>query len=417
LAQVSFLRVASVFPGKARAIVAMRTSSLLRLALGVCAAFASCGASPVHKSTDALMVSVQSLQQTAGSQRGQFTPGLSTAVDALLSQLQTMRNSITSHHQATQAALNTGFETVQNATDLAVQTKNSAVPADQKWVQCVSGEKVDLQEVETAQTQIDNTVPVKVAACRTSDVASRFSVDFADTSLTCDQRVHNCADKFSIWAGDIDGSVNDVQGAIGKGASQYKADKRVCDTKTELVQNLTTAHGQRDAEWIGKRADCHDDDSERVKDICAYGFRLQEKCSAEVDFSELLNQVLVQTNTSYSLADMRSEWSVVQTVSCMLTALKDNGQVLSTTDCQTSGPSLDHVVGALTTHEVDFNLLVSKLEAKCQPSITFSGSKWTFPPTGKSTVVNSTQYALTKPWTEDFSQTGTVPFVMCQAVR
>ena len=126
-----------------------------------------------------------------------------------------------------------------------------------------------------------------------------------------------------------------------------------------------------------------------------------------------MNQVLEQTNVRYSLADLRSEWSVVHMVSCMLTALKDEGNIVSTTDCQQMpGGSMDDVVVVLTTHQTDFDGLVATPQAKCQPSVTFSGSTWTFPHTGSSAEVKSEQYVRTEPWTEAYSQTDAAPFQM-----
>jgi len=387
----------------------MSMSLRLRVALGVSAAIATYGASPVP-ATNALLVAVQSLQQN--SQKS--SPGLSQAIDILLGQLDTMTSAVAEHYGEIQSTLNSKFATLSNATTHAEKAKDSAVPADTTWVGCVAGEKIDLAEVETAQQLIDNTVPVRDANCQTSDAASRFSVSLAGTELSCDQRDHSCSDRFNLWTEGIGNSVGDVDTAINNGVTSYKAKKLVCDTAKELVQNQTTAHGLRDGEWINKRADCHDDDAERVKDICAYGYRLQEKCSAEYVYIALLNEVMHQTNKTYSLADLQAEWSVIKSVRCMLTALKVEGKVLSTTDCEASGLSLQATVGAVITNEEGYNAMVAAPKAKCQTSITFSGQKWTFPKTGASTVVKSIQYVNTAPWVETFRQTG-APFDMCQA--
>lgn len=311
------------------------------------------------------MAAVQSLQQTAQAAANEsYSADMRTAIDVMVTQLESMESTIKGHHQETQEMLNKRFSTLEAAVALALETKAAADPADAEWVDCVFLERAAFVAVEGAKARLDAAVTDMTPKCGQSSRDSQFSLTLAATSLTCDQAVHNSTDQLLNWEKRVRNNVTMIQNGILQSNRIYKASKKICDAALAVVANRTQDHVDEVDVWTKQRMQCRELNAERQKDLCAFGMRLQEKCKAEVEYEDLLDKTM-GTNTIYSESDLRVEWDVVQTVSCMLEALKDSGKVAAPQECQRKHEPFETAVGMLVTHGEELHRFAHMRELWC----------------------------------------------------
>jgi len=191
----------------------------------------------------------------------------------------------------------------------------------------------------------------------------------------------------------------------------YSSNVQTCTNMESEVVDAQKAMATATSVCTTQRQKCTAEDSKRQDAICAFGSKLQSKCSLSSEFLALVDQVNTK-GTVHSSEDRDAEMETSHIVSCALQHFNDSGvapgdNVIAA--CRASTPDL----GDLRMYTTEFESTLSSFSCNDQ-SFTFSDASWTIPQGDGAT---SGQYERTAPFNYEFSvTTGSVPFPFCSAV-
>jgi len=292
------------------------------------------------------------------------TPG---AADSFGSSLNTLKNSIEAQIEkkikdgqaATQAKLDSLFQSLQDTNTGATDAKTVATGNDKSWFECVVSEQAKRQEAESADKAFSDSRNNANEACQLQqdnkgfayDATGKFKLDFA-----CDHSVAgNCAAALKAYKETVlEKMVADAEAALTADESKYAGLKNTCDTKTAEKVQAQNALGDADTAFNNQRAACAKLATQRESSICAFGTEAQAKCSAEAEFTKLVAATQQLKGDADSEVDRKNEWMAARSTQCMIAKATQKGL-----DGAVAGADLDACAG-----QVDFSKDVVDLDTK-----------------------------------------------------
>mmetsp|Transcript_33877 Transcript_33877/g.71829 ORF Transcript_33877/g.71829 Transcript_33877/m.71829 type:complete len:572 (+) Transcript_33877:337-2052(+) len=306
-------------------------------------------------------------------------------------------------------------------TQQAVTSKAAADTSDNKLDTCRSNEKTALDQYETCEVDRAAKIVSDAQHCQTKrDAALQICAEkdaAADLSFSdlCAPTQCNLADGNMCNMEEFTKAVEGMNAIVKQKHDDYLEKIQQCNAADKVALDVCAAAEEFAASDSCKeereqaqhqQVQCESDYGQAKVAICSFGSALQGKC---VDLSEVRSLIAKikasDRKDSLSESDRQHEWEAVQRLSCLLEALRDEGDLSqqAATTCAASRPYphtfdyLDARIAQLTTTE-NFN---------CdETSVSFSGYWW-------STGEKSSEFERVASSHTVSLEDGSTPFLVC----
>mmetsp|Transcript_252 Transcript_252/g.560 ORF Transcript_252/g.560 Transcript_252/m.560 type:complete len:575 (+) Transcript_252:64-1788(+) len=332
-----------------------------------------------------------------------------------------------------ETAISREFDTVQEhltelvdaldaKTKQAVTSKGVADTQDSQLDYCRSNEKTALDQYESCETERASKIASDAQHCQAKrDAAAHVCAEkdaAADLTFTdlCAPKTCNLANGDTCGMEEFTKAVEGMNAMVKQKQNDYIAKIQLCNAADQEAADVCAAAEEFAASDSCKeqreqahhqQTQCESEYGQAKVAICSFGTALQDKC---VDLSEvrsLIAKIKASDRTdSLSESDRQHEWQAVQRLSCLLKALRDEGDLSqeAAATCAASRPYphtfdyLDARIAELTTAE---NFTCD------ETSMTFSGYWWSVGDTSSDFAQIASHPALSlQPGTPAFSICG-----------
>jgi len=332
-----------------------------------------------------------------------------------------IESSIVKEFVTVQQQLTDLVDGLEAKTQQVVTSKVAADTTDNKLDTCRSNEKTALEQYETCEVDRAAKIVSDAQNCQTKrDAAQQTCAEkdvAADVSFSdlCAPTQCNLADGHMCNMEEFTKAVEGMNAMVQQKNDAYLLKTQECNDANKMAADVCSAAEQFSASDSCKekrelaqhqQAQCEAGYGQAKVAICSFGSALQDKC---VDLSEvrsLISKIKASDRTdSLSESDRQHEWQAVQRLSCLLEALRDEGDLSqqAATTCAASRPYvqtfdyLDARIAQLTTNE-NFN---------CdETSVSFSGYWW-------STGEESSEFERVASSHTVSLEEGSTPFQVC----
>mmetsp|Transcript_81077 Transcript_81077/g.216562 ORF Transcript_81077/g.216562 Transcript_81077/m.216562 type:complete len:517 (+) Transcript_81077:67-1617(+) len=331
-----------------------------------------------------------------------------------------------------ETAISREFDTVQEhltelvdaldaKTKQAVTSKGVADTQDSQLDYCRSNEKTALDQYESCETERASKIASDAQHCQAKrDAAAHVCAEkdaAADLTFTdlCAPKTCNLANGDTCGMEEFTKAVEGMNAMVKQKQNDYIAKIQLCNAADQEAADVCAAAEEFAASDSCKeqreqahhqQTQCESEYGQAKVAICSFGTALQDKC---VDLSEvrsLIAKIKASDRTdSLSESDRQHEWQAVQRLSCLLKALRDEGDLSqeAAATCAASRP-YPHTFDYLDARIAE---LTTATNFTCdEKSMTFSGYWW-------STGDKSSDFSRAASNHAVSVQEGTVPFQIC----
>merc|ERR1719384_1358232 len=283
-----------------------------------------------------------------------------------------------------QVKLDASFSSLSEASSAALSAKSAADTADKSWFECAAEEQSKRQTIEAASKSLASSRSNENEACQLQQDNKDFAFDASgkyNFEVACDFAVGDCASKMEAFVAETLKKIEaDAKARLNAEQAKYTKLKASCDARTEERVAAQSALDAADSAWSSQRATCVKLSAQRKSAMCTFGSKVQGKCAAETQFSELVGATQKSDGTELSEIDRASEWKVSQTAKCLVSKAILNGlqTAVSAADTETC-VSIIPTLSKLNLHNDEFLTLAAS--NKCTPlEISFfNGQAWNVP--------------------------------------
>jgi len=330
---------------------------------------------------------------------GSFVKSLKTLAQDIEAQVE---KKITDGQAATQGKLDSHFQSLE-ATNTATDTaKTTAVHSDKSWFECAAEEQAKRQSAEASEQSLTDSRSNENEACQLQQDNKGFKFDATGTyklDFDCDHSVAgNCQLALKAWQeSTVQKMFADAEAAMETEEKHYGSLKATCDSNRKARVQAQSSLNSAETAWSTKRAACNKLASQRQASMCAFGTKAQAKCSAEAEYTKLVNATKQAKGDADSEVDREREWVASGTTKCMLEksvvkGLKENVDDADLTAC--SGQvDFAQEVGKLDLRQKELFSLSNANTCADSPITFFNGQKWNVPAGEKP---SSKSYTRTK---------------------
>lgn len=321
------------------------------------------------------------------------TDSLNDALKDLVAELEAnVDTKIQAGFRDTQTAIEQSINELTQATASAVESKGSADASDSDWVSCVGDEKSKLEAVEAAEVALAQAEESTVVPCQQEKDREPFAfTPSIDTKVTCDFSVEgDCDTQVASYSDQVNQMVSSLKDDVSESQASWQEAKDMCAAANADVAQKEASLQEATQAWENQKFLCLEAHESRSLALCAFGTKLQAKCSSLAAYSALIAEVDSVDGGVHSQPDRESEWHTTQVTKCLMSQVIE-GADINLAECE-GAVNFAQDVGELDRMEVELAEQTKPASFTCaEQTITFSGQTWEIP---QGATPHSSEYKM-----------------------